>query len=98
MYTDKKLICRDCGDEFIFTAGEQEFYNEHGFDSVPQRCRMCRQKRKNNVRTKGGMRPVLYEIVCAECGSIDTITYEPRHDRPVYCRECYRKRIQDDRR
>ncbi len=31
MYEDKKLVCKECGQEFIFTAGEQEFYAEHGF-------------------------------------------------------------------
>ncbi len=28
MYQDEKLVCEDCGAEFIFTAGEQEFYAE----------------------------------------------------------------------
>ncbi len=98
MYTDKKLICRDCGNEFVFTAGEQEFYNERGFDSVPQRCRFCRQKRRYRDRQKTAVKPALYEIVCARCGSVDTITYEPRHDRPVYCRECYRKIMQEQKR
>ncbi|MBQ7784571.1 MAG: zinc-ribbon domain-containing protein, partial [Clostridia bacterium] len=31
MYQDKTLTCRDCGQEFVFTAGEQEFYAEKGF-------------------------------------------------------------------
>lgn len=26
--TDKTLVCRDCGEEFVFTIGEQEFYQE----------------------------------------------------------------------
>ncbi|WP_396335078.1 zinc-ribbon domain containing protein [Clostridium sp.] len=24
--TDKTLVCRDCGSEFVFSVGEQEFY------------------------------------------------------------------------
>ena len=28
MYEDKTLICKDCGNEFVFSAGEQEFYAE----------------------------------------------------------------------
>ncbi|MCH5188398.1 MAG: zinc-ribbon domain containing protein, partial [Oscillospiraceae bacterium] len=24
MYEDKTLVCKDCGQEFVFTAGEQE--------------------------------------------------------------------------
>ena len=44
--TDKTLKCRDCGEEFTFTAGEQEFYKEKGFDNEPTRCPSCRKARK----------------------------------------------------
>lgn len=47
---DRTLICKDCGAEFIFTAGEQEFYKEKGFDNEPQRCQECRRARKNARR------------------------------------------------
>ena len=43
---DKTIVCRDCGAEFVFTVGEQEFYAEKGFTNEPVRCRDCRQKRK----------------------------------------------------
>lgn len=43
---DKKLTCKDCGKEFIFTVGEQEFYKEKGFDNDPVRCPECRKARK----------------------------------------------------
>ena len=36
MYEDKTLICKECGNEFVFTAGEQEFYAERGFQNEPQ--------------------------------------------------------------
>ena len=32
--TDKTLVCRDCGSEFVFSVGEQEFYQEKGFTSI----------------------------------------------------------------
>ena len=38
MYEDKTLVCKECGNEFVFTAGEQEFYAERGFQNEPQRC------------------------------------------------------------
>lgn len=49
---DKKIICRDCNKEFIWTAGEQEFYKEKGFDNEPIRCPECRRAKKsrNNPR------------------------------------------------
>lgn len=43
---DKKLVCRDCGAEFVFSVGEQEFYKEKGFENEPVRCPECRRSRK----------------------------------------------------
>ena len=50
MYEDKTLVCKECGKEFVFTAGEQEFYAERGFQNEPQRCKPCRDARKNAAR------------------------------------------------
>ena len=49
---DKTLTCRDCGSEFDFTEGEQEFYKEKGFENEPTRCPSCRRakKQQNNRR------------------------------------------------
>lgn len=47
---DKKLICKDCGSEFVFTAGEQQFFAEKGFTNEPQRCPTCRKARKEQKR------------------------------------------------
>lgn len=46
MTMDKTLTCRDCGQEFTFTAGEQEFYATKGFTNEPTRCPNCRGARK----------------------------------------------------
>jgi len=48
--TDKTIICKDCGAEFIFTEGEQAFYQEKGFTNEPVRCPECRKARKNSKR------------------------------------------------
>ena len=61
MYTDKTLKCKDCGADFVFTAGEQEFYAEKGFENEPQRCKACRDAKKNAGR---GPR-TFYEATCA---------------------------------
>ena len=90
MYTDIKIICRDCGEEFVFSAGEQEFYAEHGLGKNPIRCKSCREARKHN-RTPYKRDIVMYEIVCTKCGELESIPFEPRHDRPVYCGKCYRE-------
>lgn len=45
---DRKLICKDCNAEFVFTVGEQEFYLQKGFEKEPLRCPECRRARKQN--------------------------------------------------
>lgn len=47
---DKTLVCKDCGNEFVFTEGEQAFYAEKGFANEPQRCKECRDKKKSERR------------------------------------------------
>ena len=49
---DKTLTCRDCGNEFVFTEGEQEFYKEIGVENEPTRGPACRKakKQQNNRR------------------------------------------------
>jgi len=87
MYQDKTIICKDCGNEFIFTAGEQEFYAEKGFENEPIRCKDCRAAKKASIRANRQM----YTAVCAECGGEATLPFEPKEDRPVYCSECFAK-------
>ena len=85
MYEDKTLVCKECGNEFVFTAGEQEFYAERGFQNEPQRCKPCRDARKNNAR---GPRE-FFTATCARCGGEAKVPFEPKSDRPVYCSECF---------
>jgi CxxC-x17-CxxC domain-containing protein len=53
-YADKTLTCRDCGTQFVFTAGEQEFYAQKGFTNEPTRCPSCRAARKQGGGRSGG--------------------------------------------
>jgi CxxC-x17-CxxC domain-containing protein len=48
---DQRIKCVDCGEEFLFTAGEQAFYREHNLTHAPTRCKKCRTNRKG---TRGG--------------------------------------------
>ena len=64
MYQDKTLKCKECGNDFVFTAGEQEFYAEKGFQNEPQRCKTCRDARKNATREPREM----FTTVCHKCG------------------------------
>lgn len=89
MFEDKILVCKDCGAEFTFTAGEQEFYAEKGFQNEPTRCKACRNARKNQRNNNNGGERVMYDAICAECGAPTKIPFQPRNDRPVYCSNCF---------
>lgn len=85
MFQDKTLTCKDCGQEFVFTAGEQEFYQEKGFQNEPQRCKACRDARKAAAKAPKEM----FTATCAECGGEAKLPFQPNSDRPVYCSECF---------
>lgn len=94
-YTDKTLTCQDCGQQFTFSADDQEFYSGKGY-SEPKRCPSCRAARKSERgegggRSNGGARE-MHSVVCGDCGVTTEVPFEPRGDRPVYCRDCFSKR------
>ena len=86
-FQDKTLICRDCGENFAFTAGEQGFYVEKGLMNEPQRCPNCRANRRRE-RT-GSVTREGATITCASCGQEAQVPFVPRLDRPVYCGDCF---------
>lgn len=95
---DKSLKCVDCGNDFVFTAGEQEFYAQKGFTNAPTRCPSCRAARKasrdgggsySSGGGYGGQRQ-MYPAVCAQCGKQTEVPFQPRGDKPVYCSDCYK--------
>ena len=84
MYEDKTLQCKDCGADFVFEAGEQQFYAEKGFENEPTRCRDCRSAKKAARRTRE-----MFEVTCDGCGCAATVPFKPTNDKPVYCSECF---------
>ena len=104
-FEDKTLTCRDCGQPFTFTAGEQAFYQEKGFTNQPSRCADCR--RANKSRRDGGANSygggsggygagrsdrTMHAAVCSECGKEAMVPFVPRNDKPVYCSDCFQSR------
>lgn len=94
-YQDKQIQCADCGANFSFTAGEQEFFASKGYTNEPKRCPTCRQSRRSNRYGEGGGASAgprqMYPAVCAECGKETQVPFEPRQGKPVYCSDCYSK-------
>lgn len=94
MFSDRTLKCRDCGAEFVFSAREQEFFAEKGFQNDPSRCPSCRAARKQRNNGNDGYRSTqrqMYEAVCDECGCTTQVPFQPSGTKPVYCRDCFQK-------
>jgi len=101
VYNDKILTCRDCGQNFTFTQGEQEFFAQKGFTNEPTRCPDCRAANKRSrgeggygggYSTGGGYarrEREMFPAVCSSCGKNTEVPFQPRNDRPVYCSDCF---------
>ena len=87
MYQDRTITCRECGVEFVFSAGEQAFFASKGLQNVPQRCPSCRQAARQS-HTVAGPREY-HAAICSSFGGQAMVPFAPRPDRPVYCSTCY---------
>jgi CxxC-x17-CxxC domain-containing protein len=98
-YADKTLTCRDCGNPFTFTEGEQEFFAQKGFTNAPSRCPECRAANKSR-RNGGGSyssggyssdrpRREMFTATCSQCGQEAQVPFQPSGDKPVYCSSCF---------
>ena len=85
---DRTIVCVECSQSFVFTAGEQEFYQTKGLMNEPRRCPDCRNTRR---RERHGERE-MHEGVCSECGGVARVPFVPRDDRPIYCSDCFTNR------
>jgi CxxC-x17-CxxC domain-containing protein len=95
---DRILTCADCGSDFTFTVGEQQFYQMKGLMNEPKRCPSCRSAAKiarqnGTYPSDGGFRSrrEMHDVICAECGAETQVPFLPRNDRPVYCSDCFDK-------
>jgi CxxC-x17-CxxC domain-containing protein len=83
-FVDRDLTCADCGATFVFSAGEQQFFNDKGFRHDPKRCKQCKAK-QDHTRTR-----VETRVNCAGCGRDTTVPFKPTGSRPVLCADCFK--------
>src|SRR5258708_35959517 len=87
-YQGRTLTCRDCGQDFTFTVGEQEFYASRGLTNLPGRCPDCRAARRSGGGggQSSSLRPRAeqFSTTCASCGKATTVPFLPRGGRPGY--------------
>ena len=103
-FSDQTLNCRDCGNSFVWTASEQKFYADKGFNNSPVRCPACRAAKKAQMGGgrgfgrggyNAGPQP-MFDATCSQCGNACKVPFQPRLDengkpvKPIYCNECYK--------
>ena len=97
-FLDRVLTCNDCGNEFVFTAGEQLFFFDKQFKNDPKRCKPCKGKRQGTIAKPGSSTlagaafRTETRTSCSTCGIETTVPFRPTQGRPVLCRECFQKR------
>ncbi len=103
-YEDRNLTCVECNSEFVFSADDQQFHSERGYQE-PKRCPSCRQAKRAGGGGGGGYGGgggggyggprQMYDATCASCGQAAQVPFQPREDRPVYCSDCFSKQKPD---
>jgi CxxC-x17-CxxC domain-containing protein len=92
-FQDRVLTCVDCGAEFIWTAGEQQFFADKNFKNEPKRCKDCKTKRASRPAGGPGARERVETVTtCSACGKETTVPFKPTQGRPVFCKECFQSR------
>ncbi len=91
MIMSDKLVCRACGNEFMFEVDEKLLYEKMGFANMPGRCKVCRGSDK---ALKVAVKPEkeTYSAICDECGRETQLPFKPKGDKPVYCKACFTAR------
>ena len=94
-FQDKKLICRDCSKEFVWTAGEQKFFSDKGFTNAPIRCADCRKKKRGKFGEEKQSTVVeeFHEIKCAKCNKSSEIPFKPQDPDSILCGDCFEKSL-----
>ena len=86
MFEDKELVCKSCGQTWVWEAEEQRFFAEKGFLNEP-RCTACRQASRYNRPPRQ-----TYPITCEKCGASADVL----HPDMKLCRTCYKQSKQSE--
>lgn len=92
---DASIMCVDCSESFIWTAGEQVFFHDKGLQNPPKRCKPCKHAKNERLaaitaaQASGVRQRVEVSVKCAQCGQETTVPFYPSQGRPVFCRSCF---------
>ena len=92
---DTSIHCIDCNRDFIWTAGEQQFFRDKGLQNPPKRCKECKQAKNERLaaiaaaQASGVKQRIEVTVTCARCNESTTVPFYPSQGRPVFCRSCF---------
>src|SRR5438132_13959358 len=90
-FQDRSISCIDCGEQFVWSVGEQIFFNAKGLRNEPKRCKPCKQAKTQRLaaisaaRRSGLRQRTQVTVTCAQCGQQTTVPLYPPPRRPAYC-------------
>lgn len=94
-FQDTAIVCIDCGQDFIWSGGEQLFFRDKGLQNPPKRCKSCKQAKNERLaaiasaQASGVKQKIEVTVSCAKCSAQTTVPFYPSQGRPVYCRSCF---------
>lgn len=81
---ERKIRCVDCGERFACSPGDLA-YDDKRRNKIPRLCKICMAVRHS---AKRGI--VQAYVRCAACGRDTMVSFIPRTDETMLCRECFR--------
>lgn len=94
-FQDQNILCIDCGQDFVWSSGEQLFFRDKGLVNPPKRCKSCKQAKNERLaaitaaQAAGVKQRIEVAVHCANCDAYTTVPFYPSQGRPVYCRSCF---------
>lgn len=95
MFTDKTITCQHCRQSFVFTAFQQEFFEQKGYTKQMSLCKSCRAKIKKDPLLMD--KAVLHPASCSDCGRPVVVKFIPGKEQLIYCKTCYEKLLRRGR-
>lgn len=92
---DTEIRCIDCGQDFVWTAGEQLFFRDKNLKNPPKRCKACKKAKNERLaaitaaQNAGIKQRIEVAVHCARCNAYTTVPFYPSQGRPVLCRSCF---------
>lgn len=94
-FEDIDIDCIDCGEDFVWSSGEQLFFRDKGLKNSPKRCKPCKKAKNERLsaitdaQAAGVKQKIEVAVNCAKCDTSTTVPFYPSQGRPVYCRSCF---------